>query len=764
MSGALVVALSAGGVLYFADYDSEVGEAMESALLQVVQQIPQGQSLVEWDLDDPATTTLGSGEATVVADDDKEISVGATLTIGQDAKLELTVTHPKKAGVDFREQLEATKAAIEAGLIPDGVPGGRTSGARAALLTAVNALLSGDTTTMALNPQDAYLYYGGGYTYSASVFSTGPDLYWAIIINSDWTVQFGFDEVSGYFDSPPNTVTGSSPMECQLADIYNGATEYFSNPLSGVSFVNEDGTGYRTTTMTIPLTDTTPARQTETWSPDDPDDRVTVSGDVTAVYQGQPGIGVAQRCTYCRTVIGYPEADFSVSLSSAGEDIAGDFTAEANSTLSAAMGIAIAAFRRNGQGDTVCGDTDFSDDLSGSIFTSGYGRASVTTEDGKVQSTVTMYTNGIQGGVLQLTTTLPGQAGVNLLELWQSVQGKFPSSGTMSPEGVEQISSILDSLVKRYPVAEVEPVFDDFFVTINDYPVIAQLSDDGTTLNISVGDTAFQLSASYSITSGRLDSTISAVKMSGTDKEYDFSVGDSADSNNFPTSLSLQVRTAEENAITITETIPLVLTSAPHSTGIVDLGLTNPGVRFNVSGDGIRLIYSATPMTFNCDPLPEPPLTTQDRIMALEHYGKRKLGETVQIPFLTWYDSELYSPEAVEVRIFKDGNATAKTTENGVVFATDFDGQPGFHLLLLDTSNSTGDADFWEAGHQYQVLIISTRAVPAPATGDSESASDSSSNSSSASDSGSDSSSDSTSAGEEELFDTLGGATFQLVD
>ena len=61
--------------------------------------------------------------------------------------------------------------------------------------------------------------------------------------------------------------------------------------------------------------------------------------------------------------------------------------------------------------------------------------------------------------------------------------------------------------------------------------------------------------------------------------------------------------------------------------------------------------------------------------------------------------------ETADVKIFKDGSATEKTSTNGLTMTSPFNGSVGLHCLTIDTSNDTGDASFWVAGHVYSVLL-----------------------------------------------------------
>lgn len=67
--------------------------------------------------------------------------------------------------------------------------------------------------------------------------------------------------------------------------------------------------------------------------------------------------------------------------------------------------------------------------------------------------------------------------------------------------------------------------------------------------------------------------------------------------------------------------------------------------------------------------------------------------------------------EADDVRIYKDGGATQKTSTNGLTMTSPFDGVTGLHLLEIDTGVDTGDLDFWETGHDYTIVLAPDETV-----------------------------------------------------
>lgn len=84
--------------------------------------------------------------------------------------------------------------------------------------------------------------------------------------------------------------------------------------------------------------------------------------------------------------------------------------------------------------------------------------------------------------------------------------------------------------------------------------------------------------------------------------------------------------------------------------------------------------------------------------------------ETVDVPFTT-NDAAggAVAPssafEAADVKIYKDGSATEKTTANGLAMTSPFDSITGLHQLTIDTSVDTGDSGFWEVGSDYKVVL-----------------------------------------------------------
>lgn len=61
--------------------------------------------------------------------------------------------------------------------------------------------------------------------------------------------------------------------------------------------------------------------------------------------------------------------------------------------------------------------------------------------------------------------------------------------------------------------------------------------------------------------------------------------------------------------------------------------------------------------------------------------------------------------EAADVKIYKNGSASEKTSTNGLTMTSPFDSIVGLHCLVIDTSNDSGDAGFWVGGNFYTVVL-----------------------------------------------------------
>jgi hypothetical protein len=100
----------------------------------------------------------------------------------------------------------------------------------------------------------------------------------------------------------------------------------------------------------------------------------------------------------------------------------------------------------------------------------------------------------------------------------------------------------------------------------------------------------------------------------------------------------------------------------------------------------------------------------------MNYLGDYALDANVRIFFTTHdKDGAPVAPsapfEASDVKIYKNGSAAEKTTTNGLTMTSPFDAIVGLHLLVLDTSNNTGDAGFWEAASEYSVVLDTAKTV-----------------------------------------------------
>ncbi len=77
--------------------------------------------------------------------------------------------------------------------------------------------------------------------------------------------------------------------------------------------------------------------------------------------------------------------------------------------------------------------------------------------------------------------------------------------------------------------------------------------------------------------------------------------------------------------------------------------------------------------------------------------------------------SAVFNP--LDVSVYKDGGAIQKVTTNGMTMTSPFDAETGLHLLVIDTSNDTGDAGFWAAGSDYMVYLNTAKTVDGETVG-----------------------------------------------
>lgn len=92
------------------------------------------------------------------------------------------------------------------------------------------------------------------------------------------------------------------------------------------------------------------------------------------------------------------------------------------------------------------------------------------------------------------------------------------------------------------------------------------------------------------------------------------------------------------------------------------------------------------------------------------YYGDFAEDATVYIPINTFDSNDPAASVTVtnllntDVHIHKDGGTTQRNNSAGITMTIDYDSITGNHLLTIDTSDTTV-ADFWQAGHEYQVRV-----------------------------------------------------------
>lgn len=92
------------------------------------------------------------------------------------------------------------------------------------------------------------------------------------------------------------------------------------------------------------------------------------------------------------------------------------------------------------------------------------------------------------------------------------------------------------------------------------------------------------------------------------------------------------------------------------------------------------------------------------------YYGDFPVNATVYIPINTFDSNDPCASVTAtnlantDVHIHKDGGTTQRNNAAGITMAIDYDSITGNHLLTIDTSDTTV-ADFYQAGHEYQVRV-----------------------------------------------------------
>ena len=91
-----------------------------------------------------------------------------------------------------------------------------------------------------------------------------------------------------------------------------------------------------------------------------------------------------------------------------------------------------------------------------------------------------------------------------------------------------------------------------------------------------------------------------------------------------------------------------------------------------------------------------------------QYLGDFAADSTVYVPWATNDKDGGSITRATDgsIRIYKNDGTAEKTTANGITDNEDFDTLTGVHLVVIDTSNDTGDAGFWVAGNDYFVVLV----------------------------------------------------------
>lgn len=97
--------------------------------------------------------------------------------------------------------------------------------------------------------------------------------------------------------------------------------------------------------------------------------------------------------------------------------------------------------------------------------------------------------------------------------------------------------------------------------------------------------------------------------------------------------------------------------------------------------------------------------------MSQPYVGDFPASHTCVLLAFNSYDNDLSSPSdpvgftSADVKIYKDGGTTERTSANGITVSNAFDGIVGFNLVKIDLSDDT-DAGFYAAGSEYIVGIV----------------------------------------------------------
>lgn len=104
----------------------------------------------------------------------------------------------------------------------------------------------------------------------------------------------------------------------------------------------------------------------------------------------------------------------------------------------------------------------------------------------------------------------------------------------------------------------------------------------------------------------------------------------------------------------------------------------------------------------------------------MSYAGDYAVGAAVTFTFNTFGSnrapiapSSAFASDGSDFRIYKHkaGVTTSKATTNGITVTSPVDSEPGNHRINIDTSNNTGDANFWEAGCSYSIHANTAKTV-----------------------------------------------------
>jgi hypothetical protein len=98
-----------------------------------------------------------------------------------------------------------------------------------------------------------------------------------------------------------------------------------------------------------------------------------------------------------------------------------------------------------------------------------------------------------------------------------------------------------------------------------------------------------------------------------------------------------------------------------------------------------------------------------------DYLGTRAVGSTVRLSFTTHAAAggvvaPLSAFEAADLRIYKNGSATQRSSAAGITMTSPFDSVVGSHHVDIDLSDDT-DAGFYAAGGFYEVHLVPDETV-----------------------------------------------------